>query len=84
MMRHCPASSVVAVRTFSMSASLETSTTTPGNTAPDASRTVPVSVAWALGLAPPDAAENPTAASSSLIARDASCSFFQYGTWRAL
>jgi hypothetical protein len=41
-MRNCPLPSVVAVRTFSISAGLDASTVTPGNTAPDESRTVPV------------------------------------------
>ena len=48
MMRNWPESSVTAVRTFSMSAGLAASTVTPGSTPPDVSRTVPVSVAWAI------------------------------------
>jgi hypothetical protein len=43
-MRYCPASSVTAMRTFSMSAGLEASTVTPGSTPPDWSLTVPVRV----------------------------------------
>src|SRR4030095_7941293 len=43
-MRYCPASSVSAVRTFSMRAGLEASTVTPGSTPPDSSLTVPVRV----------------------------------------
>src|SRR5262245_39071530 len=39
-----PAPSVTTVRTFSMRAGLAASTVTPGSTAPDVSRTVPVSV----------------------------------------
>ena len=38
---YCPCPSVVAVRTFSMSATLAASTVTPGSTAPDASLTTP-------------------------------------------
>ena len=41
MKRYTPLLSVTAVRTFSMSAGLATSTVTPGNTPPDESRTVP-------------------------------------------
>jgi hypothetical protein len=40
--RYKPLPSVMAVRTFSMSASLAASTVTPGRTAPDVSRTTPV------------------------------------------
>src|ERR671923_211944 len=47
MMRNCPVASVTATRTFSMSAGLDASTVTPGRTAPDVSRTVPVMVACA-------------------------------------
>src|SRR5438552_1422200 len=47
MIRYCPAPSVTADRVFSMSAGLDASTVTPGSTAPEASFTVPVSVAWA-------------------------------------
>src|SRR5688572_11028233 len=47
MMRYWPVPSVTAERTFSMSAGLEASTVTPGSTAPEASRTVPVREAWA-------------------------------------
>src|SRR5438876_479026 len=48
MIRYWPVPSVTAVRVFSMSTGLETSTVTPGSTAPDASRTMPVSdpCAW--------------------------------------
>src|SRR3954467_1523194 len=42
MMRYCPVPSVTAARVFSISAGLAASTVTPGSTAPDASRTVPV------------------------------------------
>src|SRR5687768_13139795 len=42
VIRYCPSAFVVAARTFSISAGLETSTSTPGITAPDVSRTVPV------------------------------------------
>ena len=49
-MRYWPLPSVVAVRTFSMSAGLDASTVTPGSTAPDVSRTVPVMDAWAKAL----------------------------------
>ena len=45
MMRNWPVPSVTALRTFSISTSLAASTVTPGNTAPDASRTTPVIVA---------------------------------------
>src|SRR3954471_20599189 len=41
-MRYWPELSVMAVRTFSMSAGLAASTATPGNTAPEASFTTPV------------------------------------------
>src|SRR5262249_12521038 len=47
MIRYCPVPSVTAERVFSMSAALDASTGTPGSTAPDASRTVPVSAACA-------------------------------------
>src|SRR5439155_26303004 len=47
MMRYCPVPSVIADRVFSISAELAASTVTPGSTAPDASRTVPVSDACA-------------------------------------
>src|SRR6516165_10116234 len=47
MIRYCPDPSVTADRVFSMSAGLAASTLTPGNTAPDASWTVPVRAAWA-------------------------------------
>ncbi len=43
--RNWPVLSVVALRTFSMSAGLAASTVTPGSTAPEASCTVPESVA---------------------------------------
>src|SRR5688572_3211328 len=46
-MRNWPAPSVTATRTFSMSAGLEASTVTPGSTAPELSRTLPVRVACA-------------------------------------
>jgi hypothetical protein len=42
MIRYCPVSSVVAVRTFSINAGLDASTVTPGKTAPDVSLTTPV------------------------------------------
>jgi hypothetical protein len=47
--RYWPLPSVVAVRTFSMSAGLVASTVTPGNTAPEASLTTPAIApsAWA-------------------------------------
>src|SRR5262249_37054532 len=45
--RYWPVGSVAAVRTFSMSAGLATSTVTPGRTAPDVSRTTPVIAACA-------------------------------------
>src|SRR5687768_1099010 len=51
MMRYWPEPSVMAVRTFSMSTGLAASTVTPGRTAPDASATVPASVAWACAIA---------------------------------
>src|SRR5688572_1992316 len=41
VIRYCPAASVVAVRTFSMSAGLVASTITPGMTPPCPSRTTP-------------------------------------------
>ena len=41
-MRKLPLPSVTAVRTFSISAGLVTSTVTPGSTAPDESVTTPV------------------------------------------
>src|SRR5438874_1927453 len=41
MILYWPDPSVIAVRTFSMSAGLAASTVTPGSTAPDASLTVP-------------------------------------------
>src|SRR5260370_1128555 len=44
-MRYSPRSSVTALRTFSMRAGLEASTVTPGITAPDASVTVPETLA---------------------------------------
>src|SRR5262249_15479179 len=47
MMRYWPVPSVTAVRVFSIKTGLAASTTTPGSTAPDGSRTVPVSVACA-------------------------------------
>src|SRR5918993_2942735 len=47
MMRYCPFSSVVAVRTFSIKSGLVASTVTPGRTAPLVSFTMPVIVAWA-------------------------------------
>src|SRR5215471_9551861 len=50
-MRYCPLPSVIAVRTFSISAGLEASTVTPGRTASDASRTTPASVACAYATA---------------------------------
>ena len=43
--RYWPRSSVTVDRTFSMSAGLEASTVTPGNTAPEASFTEPATVA---------------------------------------
>src|SRR5258708_23614774 len=46
-MRYKPALSVTALRTFSMSTSLDASTVTPGRTAPDVSLTVPVIAPWA-------------------------------------
>ena len=46
-MRYWPVPSVTTERTFSISAGLAASTVTPGSTAPDASRTVPVRVPWA-------------------------------------
>ena len=47
MTRYWPVPSVTTERTFSINAGLAASTVTPGNTAPDASRTVPVRVPWA-------------------------------------
>src|SRR5262245_8105990 len=47
MIRYCPVLSVTAERVFSMSTGLEASTVTPGRTAPEASRTVPVKEACA-------------------------------------
>src|SRR5258708_4380562 len=44
MILYCPDASVVADRTLSISAGLLASTVTPGNTAPDASFTVPAMV----------------------------------------
>src|SRR5687768_15492806 len=48
MTRYCPPPSVTAARTFSISAGLDASTLTPGSTAPEVSRTVPVMTAWAI------------------------------------
>src|SRR3989304_526553 len=45
--RYWPPASVTVERTFSMSASLDASTVTPGSTAPDVSLTEPVIDAWA-------------------------------------
>src|SRR5919197_1296071 len=45
--RYCPAPSVVAVRSFSISTELEASMVTPGSTAPEGSLTVPARVACA-------------------------------------
>src|SRR5215831_2647945 len=45
--RYCPVPSVSAVRVFSMSTGLDTSTVTPGRTPPDGSLTVPAMVACA-------------------------------------
>jgi hypothetical protein len=50
-MRYNPASSVTVDRTFSIKAGLAASTVTPGITAPDESRTTPVSDAWAKAVA---------------------------------
>src|SRR5262245_51501700 len=47
MMRYWPVPSVTADRVFSISAGLDASTVTPGRTAPDESRTVPVTDACA-------------------------------------
>src|SRR5215212_10653660 len=49
MILYCPEPSVIADRTFSISAGLDASTVTPGSTAPDASLTVPAMelVFWA-------------------------------------
>src|SRR5262245_56836472 len=44
MIRYWPVPSVTTERTFSIKAGLAASTVTPGSTAPDASRTVPVRV----------------------------------------
>jgi hypothetical protein len=41
VIRYAPAPSVTAVRTFSINAGLDTSTLTPGTTAPDASLATP-------------------------------------------
>jgi len=46
-MRYCPVASVVADLVFSISTGLEASTVTPGNTAPEASLTVPARATWA-------------------------------------
>src|SRR5213075_1923496 len=50
-MRYVPEPSVTAARVFSISAGLDASTVTPGRTAPDASFTTPVMVAWANAMA---------------------------------
>jgi hypothetical protein len=50
-MRYWPLPSVVVVRVFSMRAGLDASIVTPGSTPPDASRTVPASVACACASA---------------------------------
>src|SRR5262245_29239650 len=47
MILYCPESSVTTARTFSISAGLDASTVTPGNTAPEASFTTPASEACA-------------------------------------
>ena len=47
MIRYWPLPSVTTVRTFSLRFGLDASTVTPGNTAPDVSRTTPVIDAWA-------------------------------------
>src|SRR5438874_13447505 len=47
MIRYCPVPSVVPERVLSISAGLAASTVTPGSTAPDGSRTVPVRTACA-------------------------------------
>src|SRR5687768_712283 len=47
MILYWPVPSVTTERTFSMSAGLDASTTTPGSTAPEASLTTPAIVAWA-------------------------------------
>src|SRR5262245_55546227 len=47
MTRYWPDSSVTIVRPFEVRVGLGAATVTPGNTAPDASRTVPVRVPWA-------------------------------------
>src|SRR5690242_9427640 len=72
--RYWPVPSVVAVRTFWMSAGLVTSTVTPGSTASDASRTTPASVAWACATAGMRN-RNPTrtVAADSLFISGASC-----------
>src|SRR5262245_36785852 len=51
MTRYWPDASVSAERVFSINAALEASTETPGRTAPDASRTVPVNAPWAKTVA---------------------------------
>src|SRR5687768_10502259 len=50
-MRYCPELSVTAERAFSINAGLDASTTTPGSTAPEVSRTAPVIDPWADAIA---------------------------------
>src|SRR5215467_705448 len=49
--RYWPVLSVIEVRTFSISAGLETSTVTPGSTPIEVSRTTPAIEAWAKAIA---------------------------------
>src|SRR5678815_3407306 len=59
-MRYWPVPLVTVVRTFSISAGLAASTVTPGSTAPDASRTTPVSDACAAATLGSSATSTPT------------------------
>src|ERR1041384_2436833 len=79
-MRYWPLPSVTAVRTFSISAGLVTSTVTPGRTAPDASLALPATVpsAWAPAADGRDSARRvrttPNQARAlSCIARSSAC-----------
>ena len=74
-MRYWPDPSVTAERTFSISAGLEASTVTPGNTAPEVSRTTPAIEAWANAAAGSNNAptHNATSLHSLLIVPLLSC-----------
>jgi glutamate/tyrosine decarboxylase-like PLP-dependent enzyme len=63
-----PAVSVTVPRDFSIRAGLETTTVTPGTTAPDASVTVPATAAWAKAAA--GKARSHTLIRNAFIARD--------------